>query len=456
MSNGVNKVDIAGLKIDSITKADLLKQLTARIKSGQKTWVTTPYSEFLHAGLMDGRMMDVLNQADFAVADGIGMFWAKKYLEIPLAAKSYWGKILQAIWQIKYSLAAILFYPKWIKSVLPEKISGSDLIWDLAKLAADNNLSVYFLGGFGDTSEIASKKISTRINHGRDFSKYLKIAGWSNKNSADPTIIDDINKTSPDILFVAFDPIKQEKWILQNLPKLNFKLAIGLGGTFDYLAGKQPQPPQFIRKIGLEWLWRLFTQPKRYKRIYNATFGLATFLLRYKVFMSYPMRENVVIVVLNSENKIFLGKKKPDHFKIDIIGDADKAKRENYWQLPQGGTDGELNLEKAARREAQEEINITSLKLIGVSKRHNEYIWSNSLRKLLDNKGYKNKGQRQSIVYFRFIGSDNEIKFPKNEEFSEYQWVKISELNKIVHPERGAIVKILQEDLKKMQENAII
>ena len=91
----MDKIDIAGLKIDAITKADLLKQLADRIKNGQKTWATTPYSEFLYAGLMDGRVMNMLNQADFAVPDGIGMFWAKKYLDIPLTAKSYLGKIFQ-------------------------------------------------------------------------------------------------------------------------------------------------------------------------------------------------------------------------------------------------------------------------------------------------------------------------------------------------------------------------
>ncbi len=455
MSNGVNKVDIAGLKIDSTTKADLLEQLAARIKSNQKTWVTTPYSEFLHAGLMDSRVMDVLNQADFAVADGIGMFWAKKYLEIPLTAKSYWGKILQAIWQIKYSLAAILFYPKWIKSVLPEKISGSDLIWDLTKLAADNNLSVYFLGGFGDTSEIASKKISTRINHGRDFSKYLKIAGWSNKNSADPTIIDDINKTSPDILFVAFGPIKQEKWILQNLPKLNFKLAIGLGGTFDYLAGKQPQPPQFIRKIGMEWLWRLFTQPKRYKRIYNATLGLASALLRYKIFLHLPYRKNVVSVVINQKNEVFIAKFNPEKKVLRTLGYA-RDNYNNFWQLPQGGMEGNENAIEAAKRELEEETAMHSVRYLKTSEKTYSYQWEDSAqRPLFVKKRYQYRGQSQHVVYFKFFGDEKEINLD-TDELVDYKWVSLENLVTAVHPQKQQVATIALQDLKEMQEKAII
>jgi len=440
----MSKIDIAGLKVDAITKKELLDGILGRIKNGQKTFVITPYSEFLYNSFGDPKLLEIFNRADFSVADGIGLFWAKRFLDIPLTAKSYWGKILQAAWQIKYSLAAIIFYPRWIKSALPEKIVGADLVWDLAKLAADNNLSVYLLGGFGDTAEMtANQLISQSANQ-------LRVAGWSNKNPDDPSVIEEINQAAPDILLVAYGPIKQEKWIAENLSKLNIKLAIGLGGSFDYIAGKKTAPPKFIRYSGLEWLWRLITQPYRAKRIFNATFGLAICLLRYKIFMSYPIRENVVIAILNSKNRILLGKKKPDQFKIDIIGDTDKVKRANYWQLPQGGTDGESDLEKAARREAREETNITSLKFINISNKRNEYTWNNALRKLLDNGSYKNKGQRQSVAYFRFIGNDDEIKLPKNEEFSEYQWAKIGELDKIVHPERRAVVRIVQEDLKDL------
>ncbi len=270
------KLDIAGLKIDSLNKQELLDLMLERIKTNQKTWVTTVYSEFLYAGLKGPTIMEMLNKADIAVPDGIGIFWAKRYLSLCLTVKNYWLKILQAFWQAKYSLLAILLYPRWIKSAFPEKIVGADLVWDIAKMAGDNDLSIYLLGGFGNTPNIVNSKLKAQ-------NPKLKTAGCSNKNPDDISLINDINQSAPDILFVAYGPIKQEKWIYENLSKLpSVKLAMGVGGSFDYIAGKRLAPATIIRKIGLEWLWRLFTQPHRIRRISNATFGLIFRLIKYK------------------------------------------------------------------------------------------------------------------------------------------------------------------------------
>lgn len=492
----MTKVDIAGLKIDALTKGELLEVLRQRIKSGQKTWLTTPYSEFLRTGLLDPEVMRILNSADLAVPDGIGLFWAARYLSIPLTAKSYWGKIIQAAWQIKYSLAAIIFYPRWIKSGLSasakatadasqnkinkceaEKISGSDLVWDLAKFAADNNLSIYLLGGFDDTAQLAASRLKEQgiKNCGRSllYPNFQFDVLYSNKNPNDPTIVNDIKKAAPDILLVAYGPIKQERWINSNLPNLpvhpvksgeagssetkfnGVKLVVGLGGTFDYLAGKRPNPPKFMRAMGLEWLWRLFTQPWRIKRIWNATFGLAISLWRYKVFMSLPMRKNVAIVILNSQNQILVCQRNPKNFHVDIISTKDNLKRINYWQFPQGGIDAGEDVIKAALREAAEEIGVKNLSLIKISEKINTYMWNNAARGFWHNRRHQNPGQNQQVAFFRFTGPESEIK-TDDHEFISYKWVSIGELQNTIHPERINLVKIIGQDLKEMQEKAII
>lgn len=450
----MNKVDVAGLKIDAISKTGLLKFLDERLKSSQKTFVTTLYSEFLYAALRDDEIKNMLNRADFAVADGIGVIWAAKFLSLPLTFKNYWLKILQAIWQAKYSILSILFYPAWVKSIVPEKIVGADLIWDLVKLAKENNLSIYLLGGFGDTPKLVAEKIEnyeTRINRGRDLSKSTNklVAGYSNKNPNDPTIIDDIKKASPDLLFVAFGPIKQEKWIAQNYENLPVKLTIGLGGSFDYIAGKRGAPPQFLRYIGLEWLWRLITQPHRAKRIIQATWGLSWALIRYKVFSSYGLRPNVAIVILNKQNEILICQRHPNNFKIDVIGSQNYEKRKNYWQFPQGGIDEGENLEVAAQREANEETGLKDLEFIKISANTNTYIRYNAFRKFWPNRKFKDKGQKQNIVYFKFSGSNKDVKIDNN-ELSDFQWVRPEMLEKIIHPERISLIKIVKEDLKQM------
>lgn len=438
----MGKISVAGLKIDAITKKEFLLHTEKRILSGQKTFVITPYSEFLFYSFQNPKLLEIFNQADFSVADGIGIFWAKKYLEIPLNLKKYWPRIIQAFWQILYSLAAIVFYPRWIKNALPEKIVGADLIWDLAGLAAKNNLSIFLLGASGNIAERATKKLKVT-------SDKLQVAGWSNKNPDDPSVINDINNLKPDILFVAYGPVKQEKWIANNLQKLDVKLAIGLGGTFDYLAGKRLNPPKIMRYGGLEWLYRLFTQPKRYKRIYHATIGLISGLWHYKIFSSQPLRPNAAIVILNYKNEVLVCERNPKDFYIDIPASQKSLKKYNYWQLPQGGINPKESLIDAAKREALEETGIKNLQYIKTSAQTNIYFWNGALRGFWHNRNYNFSGQVQSVVYFKFLGSDNEIKVD-NDEFINFKWIPIKDLSKIIHEERASLVKIVLEDLKNL------
>lgn len=456
-NQSMNKIEVAGLKIDAVTKPELLTLIHGCMSVNKKSWITTVYSEFLYAALENPKIMEMLNKADFAVADGIGVFWARRYLEIPLTAKSYWGKILQALWQIKYSLAAIVFNPQWIKSLDArpsyaeasegsrykenkswEKIVGADLIWDLAKLAADNNLSIYLLGGFENTPELVKQKL---------ISQYPNISiSTSNKNPNDPAIIEDIKKSSADMLFVAYGPIKQEKWIAENLPKLNIKLAIGVGGTFDYIAGKKSAPPKFIRYSGLEWLWRLVMQPYRFKRIINATFGLILALWRYKIFMSYPYRPNIVSIILNKENKILICQRNPNNPEDKKFG-FKKKDMANYWQFPQGGIDKGESIEQTALRECKEELGITNLSIFKISQKKHSYLYPNALRPLFRHQS-KYKGQEQFIAYLKFMGTDSEIRVD-NIEFIKHKWIEPEKLGE-VHEHRKNVAKIAQEDLKEM------
>ncbi len=485
----MDKIDVAGLKIDPISKQQLLDLVLQRITSNQKTWITTVYSEFLYAGLRDPKIMEMLNKADVAVADGIGIFWAKKYSEIPLSFSTrpfckdqsalppfskggagggkYWLMILQAFWQLVYSLAAILFYPRWILNSLitpslnpspfgggkqkGEKIVGADLIWDLANLAVQNNLSIYLLGGYGETPKIVSEKILpvTQWRGRAIVSQHDLVAGNSNKNPNDSSIIKDINSVKPAILLVAYGPIKQEKWINDNISKLNLKVAIGVGGSFDYIAGVKSPPPNFVRYSGLEWLWRLITQSHRLKRIFNATFGLAWALWHYKVFSNLPLRKNVAVAILNQKNQVLLCQRNPKNFHVDVISTKKNLKSENYWQLPQGGADSDEDLIEAAKREALEETGLKNLELIKVSAQTHTYIWNNALRGFWKNRFKQNIGQTQNIVYFRYLGSDDEVKID-GEEFVDWRWTNINQLEITVHPERLPLIKIALEDLKNL------
>lgn len=270
------KTNLAGLNVDSVTRVELLAAVRKRVAQGQTTFIVTPYSEFLCSGLRDPRLFDLFNKADFAVPDGVGLFWAAAFLKLPLTRIRHWARVTQAVWQALSTLLAIVLRPGLMQSVFPERIPGSTLVWDLAEIAAQESWSVYLLGGFGNTPARAAARLKGRFPN-------LRIAGCSNKDPEDPTIVEDIAKTAPEFLFVAYGPVRQERWITAHLALLRVPLAIGLGGTFDYLAGNVPVPPLYVRQAGFEWLYRLLTQPHRYRRVFNAFFGLIFAMVKYKI-----------------------------------------------------------------------------------------------------------------------------------------------------------------------------
>jgi N-acetylglucosaminyldiphosphoundecaprenol N-acetyl-beta-D-mannosaminyltransferase len=100
----------------------------------------------------------------------------------------------------------------------------------------------------------------------------LLVSGYRDTSPSDNSVINAINRSGAKILLVAFGAPAQEIWLSENLKKLpQIRVAMGVGGTFDFIAGIVPRAPQWMRKIGLEWVYRLYRQPrKRLKRIFNA------------------------------------------------------------------------------------------------------------------------------------------------------------------------------------------
>lgn len=278
------KIDVLGVQINTDYKAEVLEQIKNKLTGDKSIFIVTPYSESIVAAQKDEEFRNVLNSADIALPDGAGIQWAAHFLKTTSPGFQPPSPGLErglgrgrTIFKLIISLFAIIFNPKSLSNPILERISGSDFVWDLARLASENNYSIFLLGGFGDTPALAAAKLKSKFPN-------LKIAGtlapspglergWGE-------VVQTINNSSADLLFVALGPIHQEKWIAENLPKLNVKLAIGLGGTFDYLAGKRPPAPQIMRQAGLEWLWRLITQPWRAGRIFKGIFGLIYYCVK--------------------------------------------------------------------------------------------------------------------------------------------------------------------------------
>ena len=438
------KASIAGLQVDTFSKSQLLEVLAGHLAGRQKTFVVTPYGEFLYAALRDPKTMALLNSADIAIPDGVSILWAERFLSLPFSARSYYGKVFQALWQIIYTGAAILLNPKSIYKTFPEKITGADLVWDIAELAAKNNYSVYLLGGFGETTKKTAEILRKKYPG-------LNIVGTSNKSPGDEAeILPDLAAKQPDILLVAFGPLRQEKWISEHYGQIPAKLIIGLGGTFDYIAGRKKAPPRFVRRAGLEWLYRLITQPRRLVRIKNATWDLVLALWRYKVFQSMPWRPNAVFVVLNDEGKVLLMRRSPTDWSLRDIGERIYlGKYDNYWQLPQGGIDANETVMDCAKRELFEEIGLRTLSPIGTAKKTHAYLYNNAFRPLLRN-AFHVRGQLQQVAYLNFSGSSEEIKLTP-EEVAEVRWIEPAELVQSVHEQRQPVTRLASEGLADLQ-----
>jgi N-acetylglucosaminyldiphosphoundecaprenol N-acetyl-beta-D-mannosaminyltransferase len=141
-----------------------------------------------------------------------------------------------------------------------------DTVQDLCKNLGANS-PIFLLGAAPGVAEKTAEILMSR-------SPLLRVvgtdAGWSSDDDA-ARIIAKINECKPHLLLVAFGAPKQDEWIAKYLPQIpSVKVAMGIGGTFDFIAGTQTRAPKIMRKFGLEWLYRLVREPKRFKRIFNA------------------------------------------------------------------------------------------------------------------------------------------------------------------------------------------
>jgi len=238
LKKGLNTAKIGSLNLTSTSEKRLLEHLGSSISQGKKVFVTTPNPEFLVFAKENPWFKKVLNEADIAIPDGIGLLWAGRFLGRPIK----------------------------------ERISGTDLMAKLCQEAAQKKWFVYLIGGQPGVAEKALLVLKKRYPGLKGWSETgpeleLVRGRWTRDSKRGiEEIVKKINSQKPDLLFIAFGMGKQEKFIADNWPQLKIKLAMGVGGAFDYLSGEIPRAPGWMRNLGLEWLFRLLRQPWRGKR----------------------------------------------------------------------------------------------------------------------------------------------------------------------------------------------
>ncbi len=278
MTKTADKIEVFGVKLDAITKKDAIARVILHLSQKTPKLITTVNVEFIMRAQNDPEFKDILNNASLNLVDGHGVIWGAKIL-------SSWKPKLIVLKEIYVTLQwflSLLFYPiiiQFIKKPIPERIPGSEFIWDLAKIAAKEKKRLFLLGykkGLDpNVVEKTSLKLQTEIYN-------LKISGthsgtWSKDEENE--IVNLIKKDASDILMVGFGAPNQEKWLSRNLRRSNAKIGIGLGGSFDFIANVQKRAPKFFQILGLESVYRVLRQPNRIFRQKNLVIFIFKVLL---------------------------------------------------------------------------------------------------------------------------------------------------------------------------------
>lgn len=232
----MNKLSIMGVRIDNKTMNEVMDTVKKKIADNKQYIIYTPNTEFVMMCQKDNEFMELLNKSDINIPDGIGLIYASKIKKHPLK----------------------------------EKVAGYDLSVNLLKLADEQGLRLFVVGGKPGVAEAAMKNVCEKypnikivgIQHGYFKGTHL----GKNGHEEELKVLEEINKAEPHILFVGFGAKKQEQWIEYNKDKINAKIIIGNGGTLDGFAGNVKRAPEIFIKLGLEWFYRLVQEPKRIKR----------------------------------------------------------------------------------------------------------------------------------------------------------------------------------------------
>lgn len=278
---GHKQATILSIKLSSTSKIRVLRFVRGRLRIFDKNAtkrakfvIVTPNPEIITKAQKDKELARILNSANLSLPDGIGLAAAHRFMTF----RAPKWKVLRAPVLLVQGFVvgiAVLFGDRWLMKDL-KIIKGREIFLELMKLANKKGWRVFFLGGKVGVANKAAKNLQKSLK---------KVVIESTEGSVldenaipvsrkdvkiEKDVVGRINKLKPHLLFVALGAPKQEKWLDKWVGDLNIGGAMVVGGTFDYMAQKTALPPKWMEKLGLEWLWRLISQPERARRIFTA------------------------------------------------------------------------------------------------------------------------------------------------------------------------------------------
>ncbi len=230
--SSIPSVTILGVRVDAVTMPQTLAWVEAAVVARQPRQICTANPEFVMTAQRDPEFRRVLNDAGLVLPDGVGLLWAARRMG----------------------------------ARLPERVAGSDLIYRLAEMAGAHRWRVYFLGAAEGVAQAAAERL-------RGLYPGLVVAGTFAGDPSPATagaLVARVQAARPDVLLVAFGAPAQDKWIARHTAELGVPVSLGVGGSFDFVAGVARRAPVWVQRVGLEWLHRLWRQPWRARRIFTA------------------------------------------------------------------------------------------------------------------------------------------------------------------------------------------
>ncbi|MCK4852088.1 MAG: WecB/TagA/CpsF family glycosyltransferase [Candidatus Omnitrophica bacterium] len=227
------RIEFFGAKIDPLTMEETLRRITGIIEKREITQHVVVNVAKLVMMQEDKELRDAVNSCGLINVDGAGILWGAKFSGIDL----------------------------------PERVTGIDLMWNLVGLAADRGYSIYFLGA-------AERTIRKVVDICRTEYPPLRVAGFRNgyfTEKDETKITGEIKNSNADILFVGIPSPKKEIFLRRNLRRIQVPFTMGVGGSFDVVAGKTKRAPVWMQKSGLEWLYRFLQEPRRMWKRYLVT-----------------------------------------------------------------------------------------------------------------------------------------------------------------------------------------
>lgn len=226
----INKLEILGVRVDEISLDQLIREIIQKVKFRQKKAVVANVN--VHAIMLALKLNwlnDFLRNADLVFCDGYGVKWATKLI---------------------------------LKKKL-HRLTYMDWFGELASECARNQISLYFLGTKQEIVEKAANQLRTRFADLRILGVHHGFFSKDYSSSDNLAVINEINSLKPNVLLVGFGMPAQEKWISENLGRLDVNIIMPSGAYFDYLAGEIRRAPKWMTDHGLEWLGRLIIEPRR-------------------------------------------------------------------------------------------------------------------------------------------------------------------------------------------------